>query len=109
MKTLVSAAATFALLAGISVASAQVGGMPAGTGPDSNVQDQRAAGLRVAASQRSSDTSGGTGNKDRRRMPPGSPRGLPLTNWHHRAVLTPCVTLVSRHRRGTSNVGGKKV
>jgi hypothetical protein len=43
MKTLVSAAATFALLAGISVASAQVGGMPAGTGPDSNVQDQRAA------------------------------------------------------------------
>jgi hypothetical protein len=43
MKTLVSAAANFALLAGISVASAEVGGMPAGTGPDSNVQDQRAA------------------------------------------------------------------
>jgi hypothetical protein len=43
MKTLVSAAATFALLAGISVVSAQVGGMPAETGAGSTVQDRRAA------------------------------------------------------------------
>jgi hypothetical protein len=43
MKTLISAAAVFALLAGISVVNAQVGGVPAGTGPDSNVQDQRAS------------------------------------------------------------------
>jgi hypothetical protein len=43
MKTLISAAAIFALLTGISVVNAQVGGMPAGTGPDSNVQDRRAA------------------------------------------------------------------
>jgi hypothetical protein len=43
MKTLIGAAAIFALLAGISVVNAQVGGMPAGTGPDSTVQDRRAA------------------------------------------------------------------
>ena len=43
MKTLVSAAATFAVLAGISVVSAQVGGVPAETGADSTVQDRRAA------------------------------------------------------------------
>jgi hypothetical protein len=43
MKTLISASATFALLAGISVVNAQVGGMPAETGPGSTVQDRRAA------------------------------------------------------------------
>jgi hypothetical protein len=41
MKTIITTAAALAFLAGVSVASAQVGGMPAGTGAGSAGQDQR--------------------------------------------------------------------
>jgi hypothetical protein len=41
MKTFIATAAALAMIAGISVASAQVGGTPAGSGAGSAGQDQR--------------------------------------------------------------------